>query len=122
MMSKKSLSKTNKLPTQKQSWSVRSLYAYFSIPQTRKMFLKKLDKGLGITSKIGDLPKFDKREDEISRNVLKNWRELDIQTRHKYCQMILDNSIKGQVWALNHKEELLQKIKSKLKFWEKKDE
>lgn len=92
--------------------SVRLLYHYFSIPFNRKMMLNKIDKGL--KHEYTDLPYLDKTEDEISIDVLTNWRSLDKKSRIEYCQYILDNSVRGQTWAFEHVEQIKQKFKSQI--------
>jgi len=108
--------KTNKinLPQKETSsgMSVRSLYHYFSIPFNRTMMLNKIEKGLKHEYK--DLPNLDKTEDEISKDVLTNWRSLDKKSRLEYCQYILDNSVKGQTWAFEHVEQVKEKFKSQI--------
>ena len=98
---------------QKSPMSVRSLYVYFQVSINRKIMLEKIEKGLS-KEDYPDMPDLDKTEDEISKDVLSNWRQLSKKERLDYCQYILDNSIKGQMWAFERVEFIKQKFKNKI--------
>lgn len=92
--------------------TTRSLYFYFQVPFNRSMMLDKIENGL--KSEYKNLPELDKTEDEISKDVLTNWRILDKKSRLEYCQYIVDNSVLGSIWAYQNVEYLKQKFKDKI--------
>lgn len=68
----------------------RSLYGYFSIKANRDLFLKKIEDKENIEKRRN--VKLDDKEDNISKDVLTNWRNKTSKERLSYCEMIITNA------------------------------